>query len=210
MGVLNAVRRLDAAVGSISTSFSYPISAGPNRCLCVAVGNEGTDPLSSPTVSWGGQSMTQISSPDVGSPDANRITTFWMSEASIAAGSGTTLSISGTVGDVGVSVASYKNCKQSTPTNTDVGERNSGVPVTDVDIITSQAGSLVFTAAVCGTSSTATWDADLTEQTDVNPTGMGHSMADAIVPLNGDNIDCDCTWSSQNRAVTAAYEVERA
>ena len=209
MGALNSVVRLDAAVGSTSTSLSYPIGPGPNRCLCVAVAVEGTDPLGNPSVNWGGQSMTQIVAPDVGSPDANKIAMFWMKESKIAAGAGTTLSVSGTAGDVGVSVASYKNCNQTTPSNTDVGENNSSTPVTNVDIITSNTGSLVFTAAACGTSSSATWDADITEQTDINPTGMGASMADAIVSLDGDNIDCNCTWSSQNRAVTAAFEVQR-
>ena len=203
------VVRLDAAASSTSTSFSYTISAGSSRCLCVAVGQEGSDPISNPTASWGGQSMTLLSSPDAGSPDAVEVTTFWLSESGIAAGSGTTISIGSVTNPRGVSVASYAGCSQSTPTNKDTGSSATSSPVTSVDIVTTNPGSLVFAAAVSGLSSTASWGADLTEQTDVNPTDMGHSMADALVPDASNNIDCNCTWSSQNRAVTAAFEVEK-
>lgn len=208
-GAQFGVGRLDAAVGSTSTSFSYTISSGADRCVCVAVCSEGTDPVAIPTASWGGQSMTRIINPDVGSPDANRVTLFWMGETKIALGSGTTLSVSGTTGDVGVSIASYYNCSQSVPSNTDVAENNGASPI-QLDVVTSGDGSLVFAAAAAGTSATTTWGADMIEQTDINPTGMGASMADALVSDSGNNVDGNPTFSSQNRAVGAAFEVEAA
>ena len=98
-----------------SASPSYTISAGANRLLVVIVNHEDNGQNSGATaVSWGGQSLTkQVEANDDNGYQTSQI--WYLKEADIANGSGTTLSItaSGDTPDYGAVV--FGNVDQTTP-----------------------------------------------------------------------------------------------
>ena len=102
--VVDTVKVLDTwqSAAEISSSPTFAISSGTNRCLVVVVNHENNSGGPGATaVTWGGQSLTEqveITS-DTGSEQFNSSAIWMLNEAGIAAGSGTTLAITVSGGD---------------------------------------------------------------------------------------------------------------
>ena len=210
------VLRLDAAASFNADSPTYAIGAGTDRGLIVGIQHEGDLTADSVSVTWGGQAMTQLVTvfEESGANDQECFL-FLLLEAGIAAGAGTTIVVTGEAAAFSIHAASYENVNQgggaaSVPeTNTDQTAADTPNPLTGSDIVAGDGAAVVALAGV-GNATTATWGADLTEQTDQQdgtgaPTTTG-SLADGLF-ATGQNVNVEATWVSQNRAVVCAIEL---
>lgn len=145
-----------SAADAAGFTFNYSAAAGSNRVLVCGIGT-GHNP--NPTVtalSWAGQSFTSIASVyDGGWPGARM---YYMKEATIAAGSGTTFSVTtNAAGDhkqTGGFVQMFQDVDQTTSIGTPA--TNSGTSGTTASVsVTSAAGELVV-AFLCSDDETGT------------------------------------------------------
>lgn len=211
-----AVARLDAAASAPTNTMAYAISAGSNRLLVVAVSMEGSITEDAVTCVYGGQTMTKPAGAVAyvlqgGGADLQaRI--FYLDDAGIAAAANTTITatVTGATGST-VHAASYSGVDQTTPVpETSVGEAAASTPnpLTTADI-TAGDGSAVVALAANGGNATATWHADITEQTEIagiSANVTSASMADGLY-TTGQTVNVECTWTTQNRAVVTAIEL---
>ena len=208
------VTRLDAAASGNVDNASYAVSAGVDRGLVIGYQAEGDITPDSVSVTWGGEALTQIGTVfiDEGATD-QEVTLFLLLESAIAAAVGTTINFTGQVADFTFHAASYENVNQTggattvPETNSDLTTGATPNPLTGSDIVAGDGAAVVALAGV-GNATTATWGADLTEQTDqqdASPTTAG-SMADGLF-ATGQNVNVEATWASQNRAVVFAFEL---
>lgn len=207
--------RLDAATGQATTTgFNYSISAGSNRGLIVCIEQEGTT-LGQPTASYGGNSMAVVADIEVNpGTTSQRVTAFFLNESGIAGAGSTAIAVGNVATSVTVHAASYQDCAQTTPTNTATDGSTAATPnpLTTVDITTSAPDSVVVSFAGMGNSGTAAWGADLTEQTEVVDSGATAtgSYADAEVASSSVTVNCECTWTTQNRTAQLSFEIANA
>jgi hypothetical protein len=90
-----AVSILDAMSSANGNPSSFTISSGNNRWLIAFIHWREADGVDSlPSLTWGGQSMTRQQTVTVGPAVAHGVALFVLDEAGIAAGSGTTVSLS--------------------------------------------------------------------------------------------------------------------
>jgi len=86
---------LDSVQSATGNPSSYTVSSGSNRWLVAFIHWREADGVdATPSLSWGGQSMTRQEIIRVGTPVEHGIALFVLNEAGIDAGSGTTLSLS--------------------------------------------------------------------------------------------------------------------
>ena len=209
------VVRLDAAASGDADSQTYAVSAGTDRGLIIGYQAEGDITPDSVSVTWGGQALTQLVTAfvDAGGTD-QEVMQFLLLEADIAAAAGNTIVFSGEVADFTWHAASYENVNQdggatSVPeTNTDTTAAATPNPLTGSDIVAGDGAAVVALGGV-GNATSATWGADLTEQTDQQDAGTATttgSLADGLF-ATGQNANVECTWASQNRAAVCAVEL---
>jgi hypothetical protein len=211
-----AVARLDTPASSTSNSWSYSVGAGSDRMLVVVVGGEDATTVGTVSgVTYGGQSMTKAH--ERRNPGTRVLISVWyLLDAGIAAASGTTITASFTGWTPGsdeevYSAGSYTGVNQSGGASTAIETNDAGTdsstpnPQTAADV-TEASGNMVLSASVDGSAgATATWHADLTEQIDTGTSGFVHSWADRL-SSGSSEIQCECTWSTQNRAAQVSIE----
>jgi len=209
------VLRLDTAASFNADSPSYPVGAGTDRGLIVGLEHEGAITPDSVSITWGGQAMTQLVTEHVeAAGNDQEVVLFLLLEAGIAAGAGTTIVVTGEAVNFTIHAASYENVNQGGGTDS-VPETNSAGttgatpnPLTTSDIVAGDGAAVVALAGV-GNATTATWGADLTEQTEQINAGTATctgSLADGLF-ATGQNVDVEATWASQNRAAVIAIEL---
>ena len=202
---LDTIAILDAAAAVANYTGSYAVSAGTNRCLIIAVEYEGTPAALS--VTWGGQTLTEIDSTyafsggDGGS--SMNVYLFRLMESGIAAASGTTFVATGNAVNTATTVhcASYENVDQTSPVSmTDKAEATSSTPnpIVDCDIVVPTNGVGFAVSGSGSGGSPATW-ANLTKRTDLNTTNS--SAAGSFADVSGaGTYSADCTWFLATRA----------
>ena len=209
------VTRLDAAAAGDTNSPSYAVSAGTDRGLIIGFQHEaGTITPGGVSVTWGGQSLTEIESLylDGGGAD-QEVFLFLLLDAGIAAGVGNTIVFSGHETAFSWSAISYENVNQDggattvPETNSDSVDASTPNPLTGADIVAGD-GAAVVAMGGCGNGATVAWQSDLTEQTeqeDDSGTTTG-SLADGLF-ATGQNVSVEATWTVQNRAVVCSIEL---
>ena len=201
-----AVARLDAAASVAATTQSYPVSAGSDRMLVVAVGAETNGDNGVASVDYGGQAM--VAGPEVlanAGGGFTALTSLWyILEAGIAAASGSTITptFDSARDDEIISAASYTGVNQAGGGSTLLESASDSVttgtgPITTVDL-TEAADNLIVAISCHGTNTTAAWQADMTEQTDQTDTSSALTLADRL-STTGANVTIECTWSASNR-----------
>lgn len=192
-----------------SATLTFAVSAGTNRCLIVGVQQEGNQ-AGAPTASYGGQGMTNVVDNEINPGTTScRSTLFFLNDAGIEAAGTTTITISNAVGtEISIHAASYEECVQTTPTNTDTDGSTAATPnpLAALDITTVSANSVVCALSSMGNSGTAAWGLTLTERTEQSPSSSTGSYADDEVP-SATTIACECTMTTQNRASAVALEL---
>lgn len=200
---------LDTPTSVAAATHTFSISAGSNRCLIVGVTQEGTT-LGAPTVTYGGQSMVNVVDLEINpGTTSQRVTLFFLNDAGIVAASGTTITVSNGTATISTHAASYEDCVQTTPTNTDSDSSLTADPnpLADCDIVTGAANSIVVALSGMGNDGTAAWGGTLTERTEQSmATTATGSLADDEVPT-ATTIACECTWTTPNRHVIVALEL---
>lgn len=196
---------MDTAASGAGATLAYSISAGSDRLLVVALSAEdATDPVVS-DVDYGGQAMTLVRS-EIANPGSGTrayVSVWYLLESGIAAAVGTTITpnYSGVNDSETISAASYAGVRQSSPVIEHQGDNTAGStpnPFTTVDLVES-SGNLILAAGANGNDTTASWQADLTEQTDQQDGSSTGSMADRLSTTEG-SVTVELTWASQNRA----------
>lgn len=200
---------LDTPTSANAATHTFTVSAANNRALVVGVQTEGTQ-SGTMTCTYGGQSMTNVVQTLAGSGTTQQtVALFFLNDAGIVAASGTTISAGNTgTTDTTVHAASYQDCIQTTPTNTDTDSSAATTPnpLAALDITTGAVNAVVVALSGMGNTGTATWASPLTERTDQNSGSSAGSMADDEV-ATATTVACECTWSNQNRAAAVAYEL---
>jgi hypothetical protein len=198
----NGVKILDAW----TTGTTHAVSAGTNRLLLVGVYGEDTGAIASVnTVTWGGQTVTEIDEAIVGTGYSNLAWLGYLDDAGIAAASGDTIiaTWSGSPPDSAISYAAVTlaNVDQSTPTggsSTGTALNASSVQPTgslsvDPDdravYITVAGGQETHTAATGYTEGTSEWSGG-SVQTSAN--------ADKAITATGTE-QPSAGWTTSNR-----------
>jgi hypothetical protein len=184
----------------------------------VLIGWESIDNTTSVSgVTYGDQSMTQVPSAAIGTPDTGYmagVAFYYLLESGIAAASGTTItpSFSGTApADTNIAAASYQYVNQTGSTTTfpeaATAESNEATPnpFTTIDI-TEAVDNLVCAGITCGNATSFTWQSDMTEQEDILAASSATGFADRLSTTNA-NVTVEATVASQNRAAAASFEV---
>lgn len=205
--------RLDTAASlGTTTGFNYAIGAGANRCLIVGIEQEGTT-VGAPTCTYGGQAMANVIDLEINpGTTSQRCTLFYLNDAGIVAAGSTAIAVSNVAGtSVTVHAASYEDVSQVTPTNTDSDSSTAATPnpLANCDIVTGAADAVVVALAGMGNSGTAAWGGTLVEQTeqvDTGTTATGSLADDEVAAAT--TIACECTWTTPNRSVIVALELE--
>ena len=163
----NVIRLDPAVVFATDATLSYPVAPESGRCLVVGVSTENNNAtIGAPTVTYGGQSMTQVVGVVQFITDAQRTDLFFLNDAGIEAATSATIVVTG-AGDAGGSVhcASYRNVVQTTPTVTNTSGNNQALSLS-VTFTTSDDGvGIAFIGHGTG-GATTTWTGGVTEQTD--------------------------------------------
>lgn len=199
---------LDTPTAVASSTHSFTVGTGDNRCLIVLVTTEGTQ-SGNHTCTYGGQTMTHVVAAIAGSGTTQQtVTLFYLNDAGIVAASGTTITPGNVPGDISIHAASYQDAMQTTPTNTDTDSSAAATPnpLAALDIVTGADDAVVCAGSGMGNAGSATWATPLTERTDQATASANGSYADDSVPT-ATTIACECTWSNQNRAAAVALEL---
>jgi len=158
------------AAGSFQASLSYTVSAGSDRVLLVSVTQEFNSNPGLPTVTYGGQAMTQIADLEETVSDFNRLTIFFLDDAGITAASSTTIAVGGGVSsNYGIAAGSYENARQAVPVviDNDVINSSGTNPWVDSTVVNPVSGSYVVSIySNAAQAETTTWTG-ATEQLDV-------------------------------------------
>jgi hypothetical protein len=109
-------------IASPYTGFSYPVSAGPNRLLVLAIAQGDVDGrVTSGAPTWGGRTMTAAGSADEGAWCGAQL--YILRDAEIVLASGSQFSIPLTnivLSQLGLTAVCYRNVNQSTAIGTPV------------------------------------------------------------------------------------------
>ena len=197
-----SITRLDAALSAAAATLAYSISTGSDRLLVVAISAEdGVDPDAT-GVDYGGQAMTKVRSElaDPGGSVVAFVAVWYLLEAGIAAAVGTTITPTYTEPqtDEIIHAASYAGVKQTSPVVEHKGDNTATStpnPFTTVDLVEA-SGNMIFAAGVIGEplpEGVASWQADLTEQTDQLDSSSASSIADRLSTTEGE-IQVELTW----------------
>jgi hypothetical protein len=199
-------------LGWNSATPTYQVFSGSNRVLLAFVCQCESTLVSSPTLTWGGQSMTSLINRNV---ETNRqMTTFYLLESGIAAASGSSFSLGGgTPGSpYAIVAAAFENIDQSAPSNTlDAFTTNAANPISG-NLTSVVSGSASVACALQGDSRSSSWGSDLTERTDDQTTlggAGGVSLADSLTASG--TVTCEDTWSAGVfRCILQAVELAEA
>ena len=199
---------LDTPASTAATTLAFTVGAGNQRCLIVGLTGEGTQ-TGQHTCSYGGQSMTFLAEAIAGSGTTQQtVSLFYLNDAGIVAASTNVITPGNITTDHSIHAASYDDCSQSTPTNTDTDTSDAATPnpLAALDIVTGAANAVVCAVSGMGNIGTAAWGGTLTERTDQQTASATGSYADDEVP-SATTIACECTWTTQNRAAAVACEL---
>lgn len=200
-----SITRLDTAASAAASTLAFSVSAGSDRLLVVVVTLEDNSAAVVDSIDYGGQAMVLVRT-EIANPGgiAALVTVWYLLESGIAAASGTTItpSFSSTPDNVSIHAASYAGALQTSGVvvehKGDLTTASTPNPLTTVDLNES-SGHLILAAGITGEVATASWQSDLTEQTDEAETSSAGSMADRLSTTEG-NVTIEVTWTDQNRA----------
>lgn len=208
-----------AILDAFTTGNTKTISAGTNRLLVVSVHTEdsGTS-VNVNTVTYGGQTLTEVDDEQVGGGFANGLWVGYLDEAGIQAASGNTIvpSYIGGTPDNGVlySSAVLQNVDQTTPVSAWSG--NTGTTQTTIQATTSIAVSdgdmaLYFTTSGAN-GQTHTPAANYTEGTEEDAGGNAHVAASAYRAILADGTEQPTAdWTNSiNRLTIVSLTVQKA
>lgn len=200
-----AIARLDTAASAAATTLAFSVSAGSERMLVVAVGNEDGVVAQADSVDYGGQAMVlanEFVTPDTGFHFGCAI--WYLLDAGIAAASGSTITptYSVAVDDEMIHAISYTGVDQTGGSTTNPAnnqaESNEATPNPLISDLTETDEGVVVAIRGSGNVATHTWASDLTEQTEQAAASSGSSMADRLSTTSG-NVNVEGTSSNQNR-----------
>lgn len=199
-----AVRRLDAAASGLADDFTYNVSAALNsdRLLIVCIAQLHSGAANQVTVTYGNQTMIK-SSLNISSGNGLESYIFYLADAGIAAADDAVVRVTGQNAVCTYHAISYQGVRQTTPIQGIASAGGTGAtpnPVTTVDRAGTVEGALINIAATKG-ATTASWNAAMTEQTDIDDTTVTGSMADKLT-TSTDNVDVECTWATQDSYAT--------
>ena len=198
-----SVTRLDTAASAAAATLAYSISAGADRLLVVALSAEdtGVDPDVT-AVDYGGQALTKVRSElaDAGGGTVGFVAIWYLLEAGIAAAIGTTITPTYAVSptDEIIHAASYAGVNQTTPVVEHKGDTTATStpnPFTTVDLVES-SGNMISAAGFIGEplpEGVASWQADLTEQTEQLDSSSASSSADRLSTTEAE-VQVELTW----------------
>ena len=197
-----SITRLDAAASAAAATLAYSISAGSDRLLVVSLSAEDSVDPDVTAVDYGGQAMTEIRQElaDAGGGVVGYVTVWYLLEAGIAAAIGTTITptYADPPTDEIIHAASYAGVNQTTPVVEHQGDNSATStpnPFTTVDLVES-SGNMIMAAGVIGEplpEGVASWQADLTEQTDQLDGSSASSMADRLATTEAE-VQVELTW----------------
>ena len=197
-----SITRLDTAASAAASTLAYSISAGSDRLLVVAVSAEDNVDPDVTAVDYGGQAMVKIRSElaDGGGSLPGMVAVWYLLEAGIAAAVGTTITPTYAVApnDEIIHAASYAGVNQTSPVVEQQGDNTATStpnPFTTVDLVES-SGNMILAAGMIGEPAPegiASWQADLTEQTDQLDGSSASSMADRLSTTEAE-VQVELTW----------------
>lgn len=208
-----AADRLDAALQSATAALKYDVSAGSDRLLVANIQAESQNDALVDSVLYGDQPMVEAA--ELGLNDTrDGVNSIWyILEAGIAATNDNEIvpTFSGVVsGGYTIIARSYTGIEQAggastvPATATDSTGGGTPNPINTVDLVEVDGG-LIIGSSYKGDAGTPTWGADMTEIGDILSQGGGlqASMADRLSTTNA-NVDIECQWSGQNRAIAVS------
>lgn len=198
-----SITRLDSAASAAASTLAYSVSAGADRLLVVALTNEWDPAVAGDVtgVDYGGQAMIKVRTEVAITTISNLVSVWYLLEAGIAAASGNvitpTYSNTADLLDEIIHAASYAGARQDAQVVVEnKGDTSlSANPITTVDLRES-SGNLIFGAGVIGENApegVASWQSDLTEQTDILDSSSAGSIADRLSTTES-NVTVELTW----------------
>ncbi len=177
-------------LGAWTTGLTHGATSGPNRLLLFAVAyeNSGSDPGVS-SVSYGGQSMTQVVAEVAGTSTYDRVELWRLNDAGIAAATDSDFSVvwgGASPSDPMYAAATFANVDQGSAvldSSSSFTNGSSPNPITTAVSLTT--GARVVASAVSGNSGSYSWANpwdETTEQSSGGTTTMGTADAAAAAP----------------------------
>ena len=186
-----------------TTGTTYAVSAGTDRLLLVGVYGEDSGAIASiNTVTWGGQTLTEIGEATVGTGYSNLVWMGYLNDSGIAAASGSTIvaTWSGTTPNESVLYAAVTldTVDQTTPIgNSSTGTATSVSTVQVASALTVSADDMAVYVTVSGEQGrTHTADTGYTEGTEEDSGGVGQVASNATKGITaGGTEQPTATWS---------------
>lgn len=201
---------------SWSTGSTKSVSAGTDRLLVVAVVSEdsGTS-VNVNTVTYGGQTLTEIDDRQIGTGFSNGAWVGYLDEAGIASSSGTTITPTWTGGTpdntIAYASAVFENVHQDTPLRGNSGNAlTSGTTITPAASISVVEGDMMFYVSESATGLTHTAATGYTEGTEQDTGGNAFATANAYKSITADGSEYpEAIWSaSGNRLLMVAVGLQ--
>jgi len=202
-----SISRLDTAASVAATTLAFTVSAGSDRMLVVCCSHEAGGQRTLNSIDYGGQAMVnavQLDTPDAG--PAAGCSIWYLLETAIAAASTNVItpSYSSALDDEIIHAISYAGVDQTggatTNPATTEAETNEATPNPLIGDLTEANEGAVVAVNACGTQTTCSWGAAMTEQTDQQDASSSSSMSDRL-SITSANVDIEGTNASQSRAV---------
>jgi hypothetical protein len=188
---------------------THTAGAGNDRLLVFMVAYENASDVAISTVKYGGQSLTRINGTAVGSTVV-RGELWYLKEAGIVAATNTTFVITygGTAPtEITYAAATYRNINQTSPVvASTVNSANGASPNPLTAAVSVTADGMAVAGALCGNTSTFTWNNGWTEGVDQSAASSASSTADHTVAANGTDT-ASTTNTNQNREVIVAVSL---
>ena len=192
-----------------TTGLTHTVGAGSDRLLLFAVGYEnGSDPGVS-TVTYGGQSLTQIVGAVAGTTTVGRVELWYLNEAGIVAAVGSTFTVTwgGTApSNPMYAAATYEGVDQTTPIyDSSFNSTDTSIPNPITTVVNVVTDAMAVSAAISGNDGSYTWGGSWAEGTDqtAGTTTTMSSADDSITAAGTDT--ASATHSGPNRqAIVAA------
>ena len=189
-----------------TTGTTHSVSSGTDRLLLVGVYGEDSGVISSiNTVTWGGQTLTEIDEATVGSGYSNLVWMGYLDEAGIAAASGNTIAAtwSGSTPDQSVLYAAVtlENVDQTTPVSgSSTGTNTNASTVQTASALAAVERDMAVYVTVSGEQGqTHTADTGYTEGTEEDSGGVGQVASNATKGITaGGTEQPTATWSGTN------------
>jgi len=208
-----AVSRIGSWSSAVAVTLTHTNGAGSNRCMIVCIQSEGGTTPTVASVDYGGQAMTEIIEEflEAGGNDQN-VAVYALLESGIAAASNTTITptFDNAPAETTIHAGTYGGVDQTGGATTFPESKSDSVnaatpnPFTTIDIDGADGNAVVGFIGT-GNINTVSWEASLTEQTDLAGTTTSGSAADALLSADG-NVTVEGTASLQNRACVASLE----